>query len=82
MNTPIEVTLNETPSTLPPGSTVRQLISEHTGKELDAAGRALDGSRLGVAVAINGQVIARSAWAEHPVPAGARIDLVTAAQGG
>ena len=79
---PIDVELNGQPATLPPGSTVRDLVTEHTGKPLTDQGRALDGTRLGVAVAVNGDIVPRSAWAGYTVPARSRIDLVTAAQGG
>ncbi len=36
----------------------------------------------GIAVALNGAVITRSAWASTPLPANAQVDLVTAMQGG
>lgn len=78
----IDVELNGQPATLESGSTVRELVSEHTGKELNNQGQAVDGTRLGVAVAINGDIVPRSSWATAAVPAHARIDLVTAAQGG
>jgi sulfur carrier protein len=45
---------------------------------LDAKGAA----RQGVAVAVNGEVVPRGAWAESVVPKGASIDVLTAVQGG
>ena len=78
----IDVELNGQPAALSPGATIRDLVAEHTGKQLSDAGHALDGTRLGVAVAVNGTVVPRSAWAAHTVAADCRIDLVTAAQGG
>lgn len=60
--------------------TLLDLLARHTGRELTADGRAADGSRLGIAVAVDGAVVRRSRWATTPV-AGA-IDIVTAVQGG
>ena len=45
---------------------------------LDAKGAA----RQGVAVAVNGEVVPRGAWAASVVPKGASIDVLTAVQGG
>jgi sulfur carrier protein len=36
----------------------------------------------GVAVAIDGEVVPRAAWDTHPVPEGARVEVLTAMQGG
>ena len=36
----------------------------------------------GVAVAIDGEVVRRSAWEETTVPDGATVEIVTAVQGG
>ena len=36
----------------------------------------------GVAVAIDGEVVPRSAWGDTPVPDGARVEILTAVQGG
>jgi len=47
---------------------------------LNDDGTAADGTRLGIAVAVDGAVIPRAKWATTPV-AGA-IDIVTAVQGG
>ncbi len=44
------------------------------------AAMGLDGR--GIAVAVNGEVVARSAWASVPVPEGAIVEVVTAAAGG
>ena len=38
--------------------------------------------RPGLAVAVNGQVVPRRAWATHPIAAGDRIEVVGAVQGG
>jgi sulfur carrier protein len=57
----------------------RELIAGTTVKDL-VADVSPDGS--GCAVAINGEVIPRGAWSEHPVAAGDRIEILTAVQGG
>ncbi|MEU5694740.1 sulfur carrier protein ThiS [Actinosynnema sp. NPDC020468] len=36
----------------------------------------------GVAVALDGEVVPRAAWAATPVPAGAAVEVLTAVQGG
>jgi sulfur carrier protein len=38
--------------------------------------------RRGMAVAVDAEVVPRSAWATTPVPDGARVEIVTAVQGG
>jgi len=81
MNT-IQVQLNGQPASFPEASTVRDVIAAHTGKMITDQGRAADGTRLGVAIAVDGDVVPRSAWARRALAAEARIDLVTAAQGG
>ncbi len=60
------------------------------GDEIDAEGTVADlvavrfGSHTGrgVAVAVNGTVVVRSAWAETALLAGDQVDIVTAVQGG
>ena len=82
MSSILEVRLNSQPARFPAGTTVRQLVEQQTGKQLGSDGRAADGSKLGVAVAVDGAVVPRSAWHAVVLPAGAQIDVVTAAQGG
>ncbi|CCH27785.1 sulfur carrier protein ThiS [Actinosynnema sp. NPDC047251] len=36
----------------------------------------------GVAVALDGEVVPRAAWASTPVPDGAAVEVLTAVQGG
>ena len=36
----------------------------------------------GVAVAVNGEVVPRSSWTEHPVRDGDAVEILTAVQGG
>lgn len=38
--------------------------------------------RTGVAVAVDGAVVRRSDWPSTPLPAGARVEVLTAVQGG
>lgn len=60
--------------------TILDLVSARTGKALRADGRTIDGSPLGIAVAVDGAVIRRAQWATTPVRG--TIDVVTAVQGG
>lgn len=49
----------------------------------DAVGRVLpDPARRGVAVAVNGEVVPRSAWPSTGLTAGDRVEVLSAAQGG
>ncbi len=41
-----------------------------------------DHERRGVAVAVDGEVIPRSAWEATPLHEGSRVEVVTAVQGG
>jgi sulfur carrier protein len=54
----------------PDDSTVEQLVREAGIPE------------RGVAVALNGEVVRRGQWTETVVAKGARIDILTAVQGG
>ena len=62
------------------GEMIRDLVAATTSRELDDAGQPVDGSRLGVAVAINEEIVPRTKWATTPVEG--TIDIVTAVQGG
>jgi sulfur carrier protein len=42
----------------------------------------LDAPPRGVAVALDGEVVPRAAWAETPVPDGSAVEVLTAVQGG
>ena len=59
-----------------------QLVAELTGRELAPTGQPVDGSRLGVAVAVNAAVVPRSQWARRELTEGDDVELVTAVQGG
>lgn len=78
----LTLTLNGEPAEVPAGTTLRQLVAETTGREVAADGTAADGGRLGVAVAVDQQVVPRSAWDATVPRDGAAVDLVTAVQGG
>jgi sulfur carrier protein len=47
----------------------------------DLLGR-LDLDRRGLAVAVNGEVVPRSTWADRPVVDGDQVEILTIAQGG
>jgi sulfur carrier protein len=66
----IGVRLNGEPRELRPGTTVEDVIS------------LISPEARGVAVAVNGDVVPRSAWAATTVAAGDRLEVLTAAQGG
>lgn len=78
----IQIHLNGKATSCARGATVRELVSTHLGKPIGTDGRALDGSALGVAIAVDGAVVPRSAWSARELHSGARIEFVTAAQGG
>ena len=63
--------VNGEPSTVAPGETVASLL----------AARGLNGGE-GVAVAVDGEVVPRGDWELRAVPDGARVEVLTAMQGG
>lgn len=74
--------LNGDNRTWPAGTTYRDVVEHVTGRDIDDAGRPTTGGGLAVALAVDGAVLPRSAWATTPVTDGARIELVDAVQGG
>ncbi len=66
----ISVMVNDETRTLPDGITVAGLVAE------------LGCGRRGVAVAVNAEVVARSAWDMTEVVADDRIEVLRAVQGG
>jgi sulfur carrier protein len=42
----------------------------------------LDADARGVAVAVDGEVVPRVGWSSYAVPEGARVEVLTAMQGG
>jgi sulfur carrier protein len=64
-----------------------RLILNGAAREVDVADVAalvaqLTEARRGVAVAVNGEVVPRSAWTGAPLRDGDRVEVLTAAQGG
>lgn len=52
------------------------------GLSVDDLVAAVAGRRAGVAVAVDGAVVPRSAWAATPLRAGSRVEILDAHQGG
>lgn len=75
-----ETTLNGASYTPAEGETVASIVEKHTGHALNDDGTAADGTRLGIAVAVDGAVIPRAKWSV--TPAAGDIEIVTAVQGG
>jgi sulfur carrier protein len=63
-------------------STLKHLITELTGRELTDAGQPVDKKQLGVAVAVNAEVVPRNRWAEVIINDGDDVEILTAVQGG
>lgn len=82
MNATDHITVNGEQRDLPQPSTVLALVSAATGRTLADNGRPADGGRLGVAVALNSEVVPRGSWATTALAAGDAVELVTAMQGG
>ena len=66
------VTLNGEEHPLPDGATAADAVRV-TGAPEDGRG---------VAVAVNGEVVARGHWADAPLPEGAQVEVLQAVQGG
>lgn len=62
------------------GETILDLVARLAGRPLNDDGTPADGTRLGIAVAVDGAVVRRGQWAA--TPAEGAIDIVTAVQGG
>jgi sulfur carrier protein len=68
----MDVTINGDPREMPAGATVANVIESFPGAP---------GGR-GVAVAVEGEVVPRSAWTSTELRDGARVEVVVAVQGG
>lgn len=66
------ISVNGEPSDVSPGASVTAVVAT-LGVERGARG---------VAVAVDGEVVPRGAWDERLVPDGARVEVLTAMQGG
>lgn len=64
------VSVNGTPVTVPAGTTVADLVAAHAP------------SARGIAVAVNRDVVPRSAWTSTTPTDGDRVEILAAAQGG
>ncbi|MCA4132348.1 sulfur carrier protein ThiS [Arthrobacter sp. M4] len=78
----MNVTVNGERHAFDDGASVTTLVTRVTGRELEASGQASDGRKLGVAVALNSEVVPRSLWATTALADGDQLELVTAVQGG
>lgn len=76
------VRINDRDVELPEQATVVDAVAHTTGREITSTGAPVDGGRLGVAVALDGEVVPRSRWAATELSAGHRLEIVTAVQGG
>ncbi|WFF32255.1 sulfur carrier protein ThiS [Propionibacterium freudenreichii] len=61
--------------------TVAALVTQRTGRALSPDGTPADGGRLGLAVAVNDEVVPRRNWQATALTEGATIEIVTATQG-
>ena len=66
----MRVWINDQPHELPDTATVADALA------------ALGAPPTGVAVAVDGEVVHRAGWAEHGLAPDARIEVLTAVQGG
>jgi sulfur carrier protein len=66
----LKLTVNGEPASFPGPTNVAELIAD-----FDVSGR-------GVAIAVNGEVVPRSAWSTTSLASGDRVEVLRAAQGG
>jgi sulfur carrier protein len=67
----MSLSVNGSPAPLPSPATLGALVAAMT-----------DGGARGIAVALNGEVVPRSAWDDTGLEPGDRVEVLTAAQGG
>ncbi|TSI18764.1 sulfur carrier protein ThiS [Brevibacterium aurantiacum] len=82
MTDTITITLNGERHALAGPTTATDLISGIVDKEIGPDGTPVDGSRLGIALAVDGEVIRRGQWSGVTLAQGHSVDIVTAVQGG
>lgn len=70
------VTVNGAPHHLPGGATCADLVRDLTDVDPGTDGP------LGIAVAVDGELVARGLWRDHLLAAGSEVEIVTAVQGG
>lgn len=73
----ITVDLNGEPRRFTRGATCTDAVAELTGQPVPAGD-----APLGIALAVDGELVPRGLWAEHTLTDGARVEVVTAVQGG
>jgi sulfur carrier protein len=78
----MNITLNGAPHAVPREASITTLVTQITGRTIAANGQATDGQKLGVAIALNSEVVPRSQWSATALADGDTIELVTAVQGG
>jgi len=78
----IDIEVNGDALRVPEGADVAHVVTALTGRALLPSGEAADGGPLGIAVAVGQVVVPRARWAGHRLEAGARVEVLTAAQGG
>lgn len=76
------ITLNGERHELARATSALELVSDLVEKDLGPDGTPVDGSRLGIAVAVDGEVIRRGKWSDFTLDEGQSVDIVTAVQGG
>ncbi|MBO3095570.1 sulfur carrier protein ThiS [Cellulomonas dongxiuzhuiae] len=77
------VTVNGLPQPWDPGLTVATVVQGLLSDATTApAGCATGTTPTGVAAALDDAIVPRGLWTHTPVPAGARLEIVTAVQGG
>ncbi|MDN5660367.1 MAG: sulfur carrier protein ThiS [Brevibacterium aurantiacum] len=82
MTDTISITLNGERHVLARPTTARDLVSGLVDKDITVDGTPVDGSRLGIALAVDGEVIRRGKWSDFTLAEGHSVDIVTAVQGG
>jgi len=85
----MNLSVNGAPATLPSPATVAALVAamSDTGERPRGTGGvpptgAAGAAAKGIAVALNGEVVPRSAWDVTDLRPGDRVEVLTAAQGG
>ena len=79
---PPEFSLNGVPRAMLASQTVADLVTVIAGKQISAEGKATDGTRLGIAVARNGEVISRRQWSKTTLEQHDVVEILSAVQGG
>ncbi|MBD7917462.1 sulfur carrier protein ThiS [Cellulomonas sp. Sa3CUA2] len=76
------VTVNGVPQPWDAGLTVATVVQGLLSDAATAPAGCAAGTPTGVAAALDDAIVPRGLWADTPVPAGARLEVVTAVQGG